>query len=63
MKQKQVLMNKMRIEDNHKLLDRILENCYVDLLTGRFHCRRCHNVVHVDWARNIVFCSRHGILI
>ena len=62
MKQKLILIHEKTKKQNHELLDRIADNCYIDLLTGRFHCRKCHNVIHIDWSRNIAFCPIHGML-
>ena len=63
MKPGQVAVDKTVRRQNHEFLDRIMENCYVDVVSGKFHCKRCHNVVHIDWSRNIACCSIHGMLI
>ena len=47
----------------HKQLDQLFENCYIDPLSGRFHCKKCDNVVHVNLSERVVFCSVHGMLI
>ena len=62
MKNRQVYTYKDFKKQNHELLDKLLEYCYIDALTGRFHCKICHNVVHIDWSRQLVFCSIHGML-
>jgi len=52
MEDNQVLLcNELRNE-KHEFLDKILENCNIDDLAGCFYCKRCGNVVHVDWYRN-----------
>lgn len=61
MKQKHLLVNKIDNKDIHRLLDKILENCYIDAISGKFRCKRCHNVVHIDWYRNKAFCTTHVI--
>ena len=47
----------------HKTLDQILEACYIDSLTGKFHCKECKNVVHVDLSQKLIFCPVHGLLV
>ncbi len=63
MKPRQILVTQTISTANHELLDQLLKKCYIDALTGRFHCRACHNIVHIDWSRNIAYCSIHGMLI
>jgi len=46
----------------HSLLDQILDNCYVDNLTGQFHCKKCGLMIHIDWSQNLAFCPEHGVL-
>lgn len=60
---KQVLIGKENINEMHDLLDRILEACYIDVLTGKFYCKRCGNAVHIDLSKKLVYCSIHGILV
>ena len=42
--------------------DQLFENCYIDPLSGRFHCKKCDNVVHVNLSERVVFCSVYGML-
>ena len=63
MKNKQIEISKSLKEANHDLLDQLLDVCYIDALTGRFHCKKCKNIVHIDWSRHIAFCSIHGMLV
>ena len=63
MNSRQILANKTLINEDHGLLGQLAENCYMDLLTGEFHCRKCHNVVHIDLSRKYAFCPVHGMLI
>lgn len=48
-------------KEKHEFLDKILENCNIDDVTGQFYCKRCKNLVHVDWSRNLAFCTVHII--
>lgn len=61
MKQKQVLFFKDLTNDKHEFLDKILENCDIDNSTGRLYCKRCKNLVHVDWSKHLAFCGVHVI--
>ena len=60
---KQFLVSKENRKELHGLLDQILEVCYIDVLTGKFYCRRCKNVVHIDLSQKLVYCPLHGVLI
>lgn len=60
---KQVSVCRDARDETHNLFDRLFENCYIDALTGRFHCEKCDNVVHVDLSRHYAFCPVHGMLI
>jgi len=61
MKQKQILINKIDNKDIHKFFNKILENCYINALTGKLQCKKCHGVIHIDWHRNKAFCTNHVI--
>ena len=60
---KQVSLSKNDKKKYHSLLDKIFETCYIDPLTGRFHCKECNNAVHVDLSQKVVYCPVHGMLI
>jgi hypothetical protein len=62
-KAKQILATRDTKKEIHKSLDQLFENCYIDALTGRVHCKKCNKVVHIDLSRKYVFCSVHGMLI
>ncbi len=47
----------------HKQSDQLFKNCYIDPISGRFHCKKCNKLVHVNLARRVVFCSVHGMLV
>jgi len=61
MKEKTVLSCKDLKKEKHEFLDKLLENCTIDEVSGRFYCKRCGNFVDVDWYRNLAFCSVHII--
>lgn len=63
MKVKQISITKRKKEEIHDFLDGIMDRCYIDFLTGKFHCKLCNNVVHIDLSRRMVYCSIHGMLI
>ena len=63
MKVKQISVCKNEKNQIYDLLDELFEKCYIDALTGKFHCKLCNNVVHIDLSRKIVYCSIHGMLI
>lgn len=46
-----------------KQLDQLFDNCYIDPLSGRFHCKRCNKIVSINLSSRVVFCSVHGMLI
>ena len=60
---KQNLKTRKIKKDIHKQLDQLFENCYIDPISGRFHCKKCDNLVYVNLAERVVFCSVHGMLI
>ena len=62
MKTKQVSISKNEYRLNHELLDTLIKFCYIDTLTGSFHCKKCNSIVHIDWYRTLAFCSYHGLL-
>lgn len=61
MKEKKVASCQDLRKKKQEFLDKILENCYIDDLTGRFYCKRCKNFVHIDWYRDLAFCKVHII--
>lgn len=48
-------------KDKQKFFEQLLENCYIDHLSGNFHCKKCKTIVHIDWYRNLAFCRSHII--
>ena len=59
----QVCINKTAKKNIHTLLDELFDYCYIDYMTGRFHCKKCNNVLHVDLSKKLVFCPVHGMVI
>ena len=53
----QILTNMTLSNGNHEMLEQLAENCYIDPLTGDFHCRKCHNVVNIDLSRYLCVLS------
>jgi len=33
---------------HHEFLDQLLQNCNIDRETGKFYCKKCQNLVHID---------------
>jgi len=62
-KEKQIIKTRNKKKKIHKPLDQLFENCYIDPISGRFHCKKCNNLVHINLAERVVFCSIHGMLI
>ena len=63
MKKEQILINKTSEKVYCDLIEQLAESCYIDVLTGRFHCKKCHNIVYIDLSRRYAFCPEHGMLI
>ena len=61
MRQKQVLILEDINKQNHEFLEIILGNCDINPNTGQFHCKRCRNLLHIDWHRKIASCGIHII--
>jgi len=60
---KQIQVNKHEKHGIHELIDQLFKRCYIDALMGKLHCKLCHNVVHIDLSKKLVYCSIHGMLI
>lgn len=54
---------KEKQQNKYEDLEKILDCCYLDILTGKFHCKICHNVVAIDLSRFYIFCPKHGLLL
>ncbi len=60
---KQILVNKHEKQYIHGLIDQLFKRCYIDALAGKFHCKLCHNIVHINFFKKLVYYSVYGILI
>lgn len=47
---------------NLLFLERLMEGCYIDKLTGSFYCKKCKCAISIDWGHHIAFCVRGGNL-
>jgi len=61
MKEETVSTCKDLKKGKHEFLDKLLENCTIDEVSGRFYCKKCQNLVHIDWHRDLAFCGVHII--
>ncbi|GAI45917.1 unnamed protein product [marine sediment metagenome] len=61
MKEKKDVFDMDIIKQKHEFLDKLLESCDIDESTGQFYCKKCKNLVRVDWHRNLAFCGTHII--
>ena len=61
MRQKQVMFYESLEKKHHEFLDQLLQNCNIDRETGKFYCKKCQNLVHIDWHRDLAFCGVHII--
>ena len=63
MKNRQNLIIETTREEHNTLLAQLFAACYMDPLTGKFHCKKCHSVVQIDLSRFYAFCPVHGTLV
>lgn len=49
------LVNQHERQDIHGLIDQLFERCYINPLTGKFYCKLCHNIVHIDFSKKLVY--------
>jgi len=54
-------MNENMRNEKHGFLDKLLENFNIDESIGLFYCKKCKNLIRVDWHRNLAFCGTHII--
>ncbi len=48
------------MNEKRKFLYLLLENCIISN-EGHFYCKRCRQLVHVNWYKNLATCSIHII--
>ena len=61
MNYQQVVIKESKKQDHHEFLDQILKNCDINNQTGKFHCKKCRNIVRIDWHRHLAYCGMHII--
>lgn len=49
-------------ELNLLFLEKLMEGCYIDKLTGSFYCKKCKCPISIDWGHHIAFCVKEGKL-
>ena len=42
------------------LLEKLMDGCYIDKLTGQFFCKKCKCVVNIDWGNHMAYCVAGG---
>ena len=62
-KAKQIQVTRDTRRGVHRQLDQLFENCIIDTISGRFRCKKCDNLIQVNLAERVVFCSVYGMLI
>ena len=62
-KAKQIQVTRDKSRGVLKQIDQLFENCIIDKISGRFHCKKCDNLIQVNLAERVVFCSVYGMLI
>ena len=59
--------NNQSIKDEEKqlnliFLEKLMDGCYIDKLTGQFFCKKCKCIVSIDWRNRIAYCVSGGEL-
>ena len=47
--------------EKQEFIDELLKNCNIDGISGQLYCKKCGNLVQIDWFRNLAFCGNHII--
>jgi len=42
------------------LLEKLMEGCFIEKLTGQFYCKKCKCVVNIDWNNHLAYCVAGG---
>lgn len=42
-------------------LNQLLQYCYINESNGKLYCKKCHNLVHVNWHKYLGYCGTHII--
>lgn len=61
MNEKRAILNYDSKTDRHKFIDELLKNCDIDNKSRQLYCKKCGNLVQIDWFRNLAFCGSHVI--
>lgn len=61
MNEKRALLNYDFKNEKHEFIDELLKNCNIDTKSRQLYCKKCGNLVHIDWIRNLAFCGNHVI--
>jgi len=56
-----VILNHEYKNDIYKFIDELLKNCDIDKKSRQLYCKKCGNLVQIDWFRNLAFCGNHII--
>ena len=48
-------------DDKQAFIKELLKNCNIDKISGQLYCKKCGNLVKIDWFRNLGFCGIHII--
>lgn len=63
MKSEQTIAHDKEKNQIQKIFYDLFEKCYLDNMTGKFHCKLCDNIVHINLSKKFVYCPVHGLLI
>lgn len=47
--------------EKQKFFNELLKNCYFDMKPRQLHCKKCENLVQIDWLKNLAFYGFHVI--
>ncbi len=47
--------------EKQEFIDELLKNCNIDSISGQLYCKKCGNLIRIDWFRNLAFCGTHII--
>ena len=47
--------------EKQAFINELLKNCNINKESGNLYCKRCGNLVKIDWFRNLAYCGIHVI--
>ena len=56
MKEKRAILFYNFKNEKQEFIDELLKNCNIDKRAGQLYCKKCRNLVKIDWFRNQAFC-------